>query len=157
MKIQDPEICTSCALCSVPIGRHPISDGENSFCCSGCHAVYNILSARNELASFESSPVFQRAVQAGLISNRTLLERLRESSHDSDKDTEKQKIHLEISDLWCPSCAQVIQWIVMNVRGALRCLVDYATDIAVIEFSPLKTSKEALLEAIRSFGIIRSL
>ncbi len=152
MMTKHAETSEACSLCSIPVGKRPISDAGKSFCCPGCHAVYNILSARNELASFEQSPVFQRAVVAGLISNATLLERLRDRSQEASGDDERQKIHLEISDLWCPSCAQVIQWIVMNVRGAYRCVVDYATDIAIIEFSPLKTSKESLMEAIRGFG-----
>ncbi len=143
---------SDCTLCGTATDGRLIADGEKSFCCHGCHAVYNILQARQELSHFEDSPVFQQALRAGLISNTTLLERIRERSKAQDPDEEQHKIYLEITDLWCPSCAHVIQWVVLNVKGVSSCIVDYATDIAVIQFSPLKTSKEAIFSAIKGIG-----
>lgn len=141
-----------CALCGVPADAHPIMDEGRVFCCPGCHAVFNILRARNELSHYDRSPVFQQAVKAGLISNVSLLARLRDRSREVNEDTERQKIYLEITDLWCPSCGEVIQWILLDVKGVYRCVVDYSSDLAVIEFSPLKVSKAAIVQAIEKIG-----
>lgn len=143
---------SACALCGLSPRSHAIVDDGHHFCCPGCHAVFHILKARNELEDYEESPVFQRAVHAGLISNPTLLDRLRERRSSDDESGERHKIYLEITDLWCPSCAQVIEWITLDMKGVYRCTVDYTTDLAVVEFSPLKTSKEAIIEAIKKVG-----
>ncbi|MDP1836484.1 MAG: heavy metal translocating P-type ATPase [Chlamydiales bacterium] len=142
----------TCALCGVHVDDHPILEEGRAFCCPGCHAVFNILRARNELSHYQRSPVFQQALKAGLISNVALLQELRRRSLELEGDLDRQKIHLEITDMWCPSCAEVIQWIVLDINGIIRCAVDYSTDIAVIEFSPKKTSKEAILKTINGLG-----
>lgn len=139
----------SCALCGVSAGKTPIIDGASTFCCAGCHAVYKILEARQELALFQDSPLFHHAVRAGLITNAQLLETLAKRSQEQG---ERRKLYLEITDLWCPSCALVIQWIISQMRGVIQCVVDYTTDLACIEFSPFKTSKSEIVREIQALG-----
>ncbi len=141
-----------CTLCQVPVSKHPIVDGDNSFCCPGCHAVYNILKIREELDGFEANPLFEQALRSGLISNPALLAKI-EQQHAQDRaNEERQRIHLEITDLWCPSCAHVIKWLLLQARGVRHCVVDYATDMAVIEFCPREISKDKVVETIAKLG-----
>lgn len=141
----------TCSLCSVELSRFPIIDGENGFCCTGCHAVYNILASKQLLDNYQESTVFKQALKAGLISNPSLLEQIRrQQSQTNTQDLEKY--HLEISDMWCPSCAEVIRLILLQQKGVVNCIVDYATDLASIEFSPLHISKEKILAIITSIG-----
>ena len=140
----------SCALCSLDLGSKPIVEDDRAFCCPGCHAVYNILSRKGELSNFEEAPLFQQAVQSGLISNPELLNKLRERSQKESQ--ERQKLYLEITDLWCPSCAQVIRWVIQQDRGVHSCVVDYATDLAAIEYDPLVIGKDQIKQRILSLG-----
>lgn len=141
----------SCALCSNDISHQPILDGNHTFCCHGCHAVFNILSTQNRLDRFQEHPVFQQALRSGLISNPALLEQIRKNKLDIPKN-QLQKLYLEVNDMWCPSCAEVIKLFLLQEAGVRNCVIDYATDLASIEFSPMYLSKESILKRIESLG-----
>lgn len=128
---------TICALCSSP------SDQE--FCCPGCRAVYQILERKSELEGFQDHPLFRQAVKSGLISNCEL-------QIDKSLPGELQKIYLEIGEMWCPSCAEIIRLVLLQEKGVKACAVDYTTDLASIEFAPQYISKQRLLELISSLG-----
>ena len=142
---------SQCALCGTLPPGHPIKEGEKLFCCPGCHAVYNILSAKKELLNFHDHPLFKEALQSGLISNPYLIEEIRKKRQDVPNQ-ELQKIHFEIQDMWCPSCAEVIKLILLREKGVRNCVVDYATDLASIEFIPRYISKERILNIIQALG-----
>lgn len=141
----------TCTLCSLVLPPNAIEDAHLSFCCHGCHAVYRILSTAGQLnAEFSQHPVFLQAVDSGLIANPDLLNQIREKKTDIFE--EKNKLHLEIQEMWCPSCAEVIRLILLRKNGVVRCLVDYATDLAVIEYNPKKISQEEIKKIITSLG-----
>jgi heavy metal translocating P-type ATPase len=140
-----------CALCQIELPRYPIMDGENGFCCSGCHAVYHILASKQRLDNYQETPVFQQALKAGLISNPALLEQIRQQKSQTTFQ-ELEKLHLEILDMWCPSCAEIIRLILLQQKGISNCVVDYSTDLASIEFAPRLISKEKICEIIASLG-----
>ncbi len=138
-----------CQLCDSPLSSEMILDEECSFCCVGCRAVFRILSARNQLSAYRDSDLFKQAIASGLISNPVLLEQLKESKAATN---ERQRVHLEIGDMWCPSCAEVIRWVLLKEKGVLNCVVDYATDLASIEFAPRLISKEKILSFVGDLG-----
>lgn len=140
-----------CALCSIQLNQYPIVDGKHRFCCSGCQAVYQILSSKKQLNNFFTSPVFKQALKSGLISNPSLLDEIRNKKENLGSQT-TSKYHLEISDMWCPSCAEVIRLILLQENGVVNCLIDYATDLAAIEFLPEKISKDKIQQIIASLG-----
>lgn len=141
----------TCALCSCSIRLKGYVDAERSFCCTGCHAVYQILSCQKALPNFQNHPLFRQALRSGLISNPELIEQMRQKVPDEHAE-EHQKLHLEIQDMWCPSCAQVIYLILMQQKGIYQCVVDYSTDLASIEFSPRHISKEEIYKLIKELG-----
>lgn len=141
----------TCSLCSEKVMRVPIIEGAHAFCCHGCHAVFNILSSKNALPGYAEHPVFLQALRCGLISNPDLLERIKEKEIN-DPPEERERLYLEVSDMWCPSCAEIIRLILLNMRGVLHCVVDYTTDLASVEFLPKYVGKEQIIEAIKSFG-----
>lgn len=138
----------SCALCNLPLKTFPISDGQLSFCCAGCQAVYNILSAKNEQANFQEHPLFQQALQSGIISNTELIEKLH------DQPSEWLKICIEIQNMWCPSCAKIIELFLFKKAGMLECTVDYSTDLAYITYDPKKIAKEEIFQTIKSLDYL---
>lgn len=148
-----PRQASVCSLCSVMVPAHPILDHDQVFCCHGCHAVFTILSTKNQLTDFHSHPLFQQAVRSGLISNPDLFNTLRNKNMNPHSPADEcEKLHLEIRDMWCPSCAEVIRLILLQEEGVKSCIVDYATDLASIEFFPRDISKETIYTIIKSLG-----
>jgi heavy metal translocating P-type ATPase len=141
----------SCALCNEVISKHPIIDGINSFCCAGCNAVFNILSVKQQLDGFEKNPIFLQALRSGLISNPTLLEMIQKQKEEIIED-EKTKLYLEISEMWCPSCAEIIKLMVSKEKGVVSCVIDYSTDLAAIEYSPRHLSRDDIVNLIQKLG-----
>ncbi|MCB1212740.1 MAG: HAD-IC family P-type ATPase, partial [Chlamydiia bacterium] len=144
----------TCTLCGTPV-EVPLVEGSAAFCCHGCKAVHAILEKRGELEGFWESALFQQALSSGLISNPTLLDRLAERQRRKEGNTgsrERVRSYLEIDGLWCPSCAHVIEWILLQTRGILGCRVDYATDVALVEYDPMHLGLEEIIASIGSLG-----
>jgi len=149
MHIAEKEKST-CALCATPLSSHLYSHENASFCCLGCQAVYQILLSQNALHSFEDHPVFQQALKSGLISNSKFSEKTQNEQNVPQEEV--KKIHFEIQDMWCPSCALVIRLILMQEEGILKCTIDYTTDLASIEFSQRHMTQEKIFQRIGQLG-----
>lgn len=141
----------SCSLCALSLPSYPILDGENTFCCAGCHAVFTILLTKNLLHNYQETTLFQQAIKSGLISNPALLDQIRQKQI-AIPEQEREKLHLEVSEMWCPACAEIIKLILLQEKGVLNCVVDYATDLASVEFSPRYIAKERIYSLIGSLG-----
>lgn len=140
----------NCTLCSSVIFKNLIVDEAESFCCHGCHAVWQILKAKNHLENFETHPIYSQALKSGLITNPDLLEQIEAKFC---KETQNQeKFYLEIGNMWCPSCAEVISLILLREKGVISCFMDYTTDFGIIEFSKLLISKEKIIKIIETIG-----
>jgi len=144
-------LSSQCALCSNDATHYPIHEGEKSFCCPGCQAVYNILSAINQLNNYQDTSIFKQAVNSGLIANPFLLEQIQKNK-SSTASEEIQKIYLEINEMWCPACAEIIKLILLQKKGIQMCVVDYSTDIAAIEYNPRAISKDEIFKSINALG-----
>ena len=125
-------------------------DGDSTFCCHGCHAVYTILNAQGATGAYEDSPVFKEAVRSGLISNPVLIEQIR--SRHRDPASETHRLHLDIAEMWCPSCAEVIKLILLQQPGIVNCVVDYATDLASVEYDPLVLGPDKIVAMVDALG-----
>src|SRR5580658_9051709 len=101
-----------CALCNYHANDSRIEENGHVFCCHGCQVVFRILSTKNQLADFQSHPLFQQAVRSGLIANPALLEQVRRKECSDAEQREVEKLYFEIHEMWCPSCAEVIKLIV---------------------------------------------
>ena len=140
----------SCSLCALALPKNPIREGKELFCCSGCLTVFQIVGL---LQDFRQHPLFQEALKAGVISNP---EWVKNESEREEPRCEQKKCHLHIEGMWCPSCAEAIQLILMRQKGVLRCVVDYATDLALITFNPAVISKEHIEAKIQKLGYLAS-
>ena len=140
-----------CRLCETPVRNHTYKGQEDLFCCAGCHAVYQILFSQKISIKFQDHPLFHQAVRSGIISNPELIEKVRLKEADP-RSNEYLKIYLEIQDMWCPSCAHIIYFILMQEEGIRQCTVDYSTDLASIEYSPRYLSKEKIFLLIKGLG-----
>lgn len=133
-----------CALCENSAIQNEIRIDALSFCCHGCSAVYQILEAQNQLSQKKGHPLIREAVKYGLIANqeiRTLQE------GDCTK-----KWGFEVGKMWCPSCAQLICLALERQKGVTRAVVDYVTDLALVEYNPKEISEEEIQKIIESLG-----
>ena len=142
----------NCALCNLKIETPTILHENLSFCCHGCKAVFTILSSQNALENPRSNPIFIQALQAGIISNPLLLEEINAAKKIESDPQNVQRWHFEVGEMWCPTCAELIKWILMREKGVLHSVVDYSTDIASVEFDSMYVSKEKLTLAIQRLG-----
>lgn len=140
-----------CKLCQTSIKCNGYREGEWRFCCIGCCTVYQILSYQNRLENFKSHPVFKQALHSGLISNPDLIEQIQHQKVGLPEE-EFKKFYLEIQEMWCPSCAQLIYLILIKERGIRSCTVDYTTDLACIEYAPRHLSREKIFKLIEQIG-----
>jgi len=129
----------SCKLCEEKFS------GESAFCCRGCAAVFTILERQEALPHYQTHPVFQEALKAGLISNPRLLKR-------EERGGLRERQILEVGGMWCPSCAEVIGLVLEQRKGVLKATVDYSTDLCCLEWDPQQMGIETLYTQIRKLG-----
>ncbi len=141
---------SECLLCQSPVNLVFYKDGEKTFCCAGCQTVHQILAIQQALNNVSEHPLFKQALKSGLIANPRLLEEIN-SQKIGEKET-LEKLHLEIHDMWCPSCAEVIKLTLLKEWGITYCYVDYTTDLATIEYAPVHVTKERILKLISNLG-----
>ncbi|MFA6916737.1 MAG: cation-translocating P-type ATPase [Parachlamydiales bacterium] len=142
-----------CALCELEITARPFTEGKLLFCCAGCHAVHTILVAKSELERGIDHPLVKEAALAGLISNPLLLEELQAKKLKEDKeDWEKVRKVISIQGLWCPSCALLIQYVLSQKKGVVLVIVDYATDMGVIEYYPRYIDLDSIVKVMTNLG-----
>lgn len=139
-----------CALCTLAVDHSRIEEDGVVFCCPGCRAVFAILQTQNQLADWKAHPLFQQALKSGLISNPELLEELDQQPAHPVREWEKYTF--EIPNMWCSSCAEVIKWILLKEKGIRKCVVDYATDLVALEFSPRLIGKAKIGSILASLG-----
>jgi P-type Cu2+ transporter len=147
----NPSPSLGCTLCRQPLSSHPIMDQTHHFCCSGCQAVFSILTTRGESEQFHNHPLFLQAVRSGLISNPALLEQIRDRTTQFSEG-ECQRLYFEVGEMWCPSCAEVIRLVLLQEKGIKNCSIDYATDMASVQFSPKLIAKERIFQKIVDLG-----
>lgn len=141
-----------CTLCDIEMGTAAVVMDQLPFCCHGCKAVYTILLTKQALVNPRDNPIFQQALRSGVISNPLLLDQLQNRQTAPASASDVKRWHFEISEMWCPTCAELIRWIVLREKGVLHCIVDYATDIASVEFDSMVTSKASLTSVIEQLG-----
>lgn len=114
--------------------------------------VHKILSA---LPSYQGNvkehPLFQQALKTGLISNPALAEH-REDSDLNIPQEDRRRLYLEIRNMWCPTCAELITLLLKREKGLFSCVIDYTTDLACIEYSPRHLAKESIIQTIKTYG-----
>jgi heavy metal translocating P-type ATPase len=141
----------SCTLCGLEISSKALQEGDEAFCCHGCQTVFRLLAAKNQLDNYQNHPIFQQAVRSGLISNPCLLETIQRNQL-AFAEQDMQRLQIEIQDMWCPSCAEVIRLLLLQEKGVKQCVVDYATDLALIEYAPRYIAKDVLFKLISQMG-----
>lgn len=153
----DQKNTTNCELCALNVGRNPfvrIFDGEEkSFCCLGCLNVYAILVESGVIASgrdIRETEIFKRSQALGLISNGN---RHKENSPSSiPPDAATRETLLQVSGMWCSSCAWLIEHALSGERGVVSAEAYFASDLVKVKYCPQFLPPDRIKERINKLG-----
>lgn len=68
----------------------------------------------------------------------------------AEKAEEVLRLRFEIEDLFCVYCKEVIEWVLKRTPGIVEIVVDYATDLCLVDYNPRKINPEEIFAKIRS-------
>ena len=168
---------TTCDLCGLSL-RHGavtaiISEKSMQFCCFGCKQVYEMLLAASgdlDPDAFRETDVFKRCVAAGIIpESMDDLEKKKLSTApgkghsqtrepkiaDNDPVSETDKglwLDLKVSGMWCPACAWVVEETLLKEQGVKQAKCQFTTDRIKLNYNPVLTSPQHLMDAIEKIG-----
>lgn len=152
----------SCQLCGLPCGKCPLStsveNAERLFCCVGCMNVYLILAETGAIANGQDvrkTDVFKQALQLGLIARGDR----EEENHQSDASTatldssaRDSDLVLQISGMWCSSCAWLIEHAVKALPGVRSVEASFATDLLKVQYQPQLLPPDRIVQRVAKFG-----
>ena len=145
-----------CDLCGLGCGKYPlersIADAGHVFCCMGCMNVFLILSESGVVASGQNireTELFKRSLAMGLIAqgdtaNRNELPML--------PDVPTQELLVQVSEMWCTSCAWLIEHVLNKERGVVSARASFASDLVNVTYCPQYLPPQRVLERIQGLG-----
>jgi heavy metal translocating P-type ATPase len=168
---------TTCDLCGLSL-RHGavtaiISEKSMQFCCFGCKQVYEMLLAASgdlDPDAFRETDVFKRCVAAGIIPesmddlekrklstvsgkgrSQTQEPRIADNESASEMDNGLW-LDLKVSGMWCPACAWVVEEALIKEHGVKQAKCQFTTDHIKLNYNPVLTSPQHLMDAIEKIG-----
>src|SRR5664279_5442504 len=149
-----------CNLCGLGCGKRPlvqrIADAERVFCCMGCMNVFLILSESGVLASgqdIRETELFKRSLAMGLIAQGDATDRVEPETQASPRpDVETQELVVQVSGMWCTSCAWLIEHVLKKERGVVGAEASFASDLVKVTYCPQYLPPQRVLERIEGLG-----
>jgi len=153
---------TSCHLCGISCGKHPLSTSlenvQHFFCCLGCMNVYVILSESGVIASgqdLRETELYKRGLQLGLISQGGGEGPETEAvafNQASPADASLCELILQVGGMWCNSCAWLIEHAVNSLPGVTHAEASFATDLVRVQYHPQLLPPDRVIQRINNLG-----
>jgi copper chaperone CopZ len=116
-----------------------------------------------------STKLFKKCQEIGIIprSEAELVERTQESPttifpqadliqesdyQESTADESSLSLSLNVTLMWCPACAWVIEEILTRTPGVISASCNFATDRVRCDYNPVLTSPHQIVDSINSLG-----
>jgi len=143
------------------------------FCCMGCRQVFNILleaTDSSDPAKFRESELFRQCQEKGILpkseadlaagtfENRYLTpapqtaDKTNTAAGASNVATDALPLNLKVSNMWCPACAWLIDQALKKSDGIIESRCNFSTDRLQIEYNPIRTSPDQIIQTIRKLG-----
>ncbi|MEA3230796.1 MAG: cation-translocating P-type ATPase, partial [Thermodesulfobacteriota bacterium] len=144
------------------------------FCCQGCKQVFRILMEATDSvdpADFQTTELFKKCQAMGIIprSESDLAKKDRDSvsptaeasrftrtpvetDPHSTSGPNRLPLYLNVSGMWCPACAWVIEETMKKDAGVFSAACYFSTDRVRCEYDPVRTSPEKIATTIRQLG-----
>jgi len=151
----------NCQLCGLPCGEHPFStkieNVEQFFCCLGCMNVYVILFESGVVASSQNireTELFKRGLQLGLIAQgeRDEWNEKPATTRNLARDAAASELVLQISGMWCSSCAWLIEHAVKSLPGIITAEASFATDLLKVQYLPQALPPDRIAQRVSRLG-----
>ncbi|MBS1791452.1 MAG: heavy metal translocating P-type ATPase [Acidobacteria bacterium] len=146
-----------CDLCGLTVNRYPFARSfegeEKSFCCLGCMNVYAILLESGVIASGQDvreTEVFKRSMALGLIATRD--QNGKDALPPIPADAQTQEVLLQVSGMWCSSCAWLIEHTLKKERGVVSAEAFFASDLVKVKYCPQYLPPDRISERIAGLG-----
>jgi heavy metal translocating P-type ATPase len=174
---QSPSGC--CDLCCLPL-RHATVTKEFSgkpyrFCCIGCRQVFTILMEAGDCddpKKFKETELFRQCRENGIIPSseadrvgcksflfkpggRASTAEKKPDGHDPEGGISEQmtlSLVLNISNMWCPACAWLIDETLQKTFGILASSCNFSTDRLHVDYNPIQTSPAQIISTIGKLG-----
>ena len=147
----------TCDLCGLAVGRQPFTRNfdseEKSFCCLGCMNVYAILLESGVIASGQDvreTEVFKRSLALGLIATGGRAGK--DALPPIPDDAPKQEVLLQVSGMWCSSCAWLIEHVLTKERGVVSAEAFFASDLVKVKYCPQYMPPDRITRKITELG-----
>lgn len=150
----------SCDLCGLTCGKHPlkqrIAEVERAFCCMGCMNVYLILAESGVIASGQDvreTEIFKRSLAMGLVAQGDReVEPAPKSQQPALPETPTQELLVQVSGMWCSSCAWLIEHVLQGERGVVSAQASFASDLVKVTYCPQYVPPQRVYDRIKSLG-----
>jgi heavy metal translocating P-type ATPase len=151
----------SCDLCGLGCGRHPVThrfdEQELFFCCNGCMNVYAILLESGDIAAgvdIQETELFKRSLEMGLIARPEDAGRSAPKPKPSDIPSSAPTCEtmLQVSGMWCSSCAWLIEHALSNEKGVESAQVFFASDLVKVTYYPQYLPPDRIEKRISGLG-----
>lgn len=156
IRITDMAASPECDLCGLGCGKYPlrqqVADADRSFCCIGCMNVYLILWESGAIQTgrdIRETELFQRSLQLGLISNRTITD---VPTGLPSANASPQEMLLHIRGMWCTSCAWLIEHALQSLPGVIAAEASFASDLVKVQYRPQEVPPERIANRIETLG-----
>ncbi len=172
-----PSPAVVCDLCGLRLHQENItvslSGTSYSFCCIGCRQVFNILLAACDASDpqmFRETELFKQCREQGIIPNseadlasKTIAPETEFSTpaafdkplpEDSVAASPKNvlSLNLKVGNMWCPSCAWLIDEMLKKTAGIMDSSCNFSTDRIHLHYHPVQTSPTRIIRAIGKLG-----
>ncbi|MCW5976459.1 MAG: heavy metal translocating P-type ATPase [Bryobacteraceae bacterium] len=140
---------SDCALCGLPV-RVPPETGP-AFCCPGCRNVYAILVESGVVATganLRETELYRRSLELGLIAKPA---DERRPARIPEGAPLKEDL-LQISGMWCASCAWLIEHALASEPGVASAEVFFASDLVRVRYAPQFLPPDRIVRRVESLG-----
>ncbi|MBW2430651.1 MAG: heavy metal translocating P-type ATPase [Deltaproteobacteria bacterium] len=166
-----------CDLCGLALraGRFEarFTGKTYQFCCQGCRQVFSILleaTDSGDPAKFRETDLFKQCVENGILprseadlvatsvdgksdeSPSRLVEKSESAGQSSIPTDGVLGLNLKVSNMWCPACAWVIDESLKKTPGIIDSACNFSTDRLQVNYNPIKTSPDRIIDAIKKLG-----
>lgn len=149
-----------CDLCGLGCGAHPlmqrVAEVDRYFCCMGCMNVHLILTESGVLASGQDvrdTQIFKRSLELGLIAQGDGARGDEPAAAaNATEDSPTRELLVQVTGMWCASCAWLIEHVVGKERGVLSVQASFASDTVKVTYCPQWLPPQRVLERIEGLG-----
>ncbi|MGD8887389.1 MAG: cation transporter, partial [Desulfobacterales bacterium] len=168
------DVCDLCGL-ALRAGKHEATytDHTYQFCCQGCRQVFSILieaTDASDPAIFRESDLFKQCQEMGIIPRSEAdlastntngksnvsppgkVEKLEPVGRVATLTDGVLGLNLKVSNMWCPACAWLIDESLKKTPGVIESACNFSTDRLQVNYNPIKTSPDQIIDAIKKLG-----